>query len=177
MDYRLCGSEQVEVLKYSGEPQGKYFPYRGFPLAFERRPIELDRLAEMPEPAKALLLNLDDKRLWEKGKGSLEDWLGRPIETPEIPIFDLWWHQFGGLPWLVQGPERITCANEKCSWSRRGWRMKILAVILNDPPSGLPMAESLKKVEKNRGHFNQFVQEVFHMCKNCLTIHVGNRCD
>jgi hypothetical protein len=55
--------------------------------------------------------------------------------------------------------------------------MKVLATIHNDPPAGLPMVETRNEVEKRGGHFNNMVQVVFHICRNCLTIHAGNRCD
>ncbi len=173
MDYRVLSPDRIQVLQNLGKPQGEDFPYRRFPQTFERRPIELDRLTDMPKEARALLNTDWFDRLPTKAKRPLEKWIGRPLKYG----FDIWWHQFGGIPWLVQGPERIFCPNRDCSWARRRWAMKVLAVIRNDPPAGLPMCETMKEVEKRGGHFNDMVQVVFHICKCCLTIHVGNRCD
>jgi hypothetical protein len=174
MDYRVLAPDRLEVLKNTATRQGKYFPYRGFPREFERHAIELGRIADMPAEAMALAR----RAVWfdplpAKGKRALEKWIGRRLEDGS----DVWWHQFGGQPWLVQGPERIMCPNRACSLSRRRWAMKILAVICNDPPAGLPMVETLRDVKKNRGNFDRWCQVVFHICKGCLTIHAANRCD
>jgi hypothetical protein len=55
--------------------------------------------------------------------------------------------------------------------------MKIPAAISNDPPSGLPMVETMNDVKKNKGHFDYSVQVIFHICRGCLTLHAGNQCD
>jgi hypothetical protein len=173
MDYRVINQKRVAVLANKGTVQGKDFPYKKYPLQFQRHPIELDSLHELPKPAQRVVNTGLGMRVPESGKKELEKWLGRRVKSG----FDIWWHQLGGLPWLVQGPERIVCPNKECSWSRRGWAMKILAVIINDPPSGLPMVETMKEVNKRKGHFNNFVQVVFHICRSCLTLHAANRCD
>jgi hypothetical protein len=173
MDYRVVERNRVEVLRNQGTAQGKDFPYKNYPLQFDRQPIELDRLDEMPRRAQEVVNTAMGDPVPALGKRELAKWLGRPVRYG----FDIWWHQLGGLPSLVQGPEQIVCPNKTCSWSRRGWAMKILAVIINDPPSGLPMVETMQEVNKNKGRFNKYVQVVFHVCRGCLTLHVGNRCD
>jgi hypothetical protein len=173
MDYRSPTTNRITVLRNEVAYQRDDFPYKRFPLQFKRQPIALDKLADLPEKLKDYLSIGLFNPLPARAKKPLEKWLGRPVRYG----VDLWWHQFGGLPWLVQGPEQIVCPNEECSWSRRKRRMKVLAVIRNDPPSGLPMVETMRSVRKKNGHFNIFVQVVFHICKGCLTIHAGNRCD
>jgi hypothetical protein len=127
----------------------------------------------MPPAAKALVNTPLFDRLPPKSKQPLQKWIGRPLKRG----FDIWWHQFGGQPWLIQGPERIVCPNPDCSLSRRNWAMKILATVHNEPLAGLPMIETKKQVKKNKGHFNHWLQMVFHVCVGCWTIHAGNRCD
>jgi len=173
MDYRVVAPNRIVVLKNEGSYYGDDHPYKRFPLRFKRQPITLERLADLPDRLKKLLSTGFDWFLPAKARKPLEKWLGRPVRMS----LDIWWHQFGGEPWLVQGPEQIACPNEECSWSRRRRRMKVLAVLRNDPPSGLPMVETMRNVKKNGGHFNWFVQVVFHICKGCLTIHAANRCD
>jgi len=173
MDYRIVTPNRIKVLKNQGEFQGKHFPYKNYPLQFPRRPIELNRLIEMPEAAQKIVSScFGCDRIPASGKKALEKWLGRKVKF----AFDIWWHQLGGLPWLAQGPERIVCPNKQCSWSHRGWAMKILAVVMNDPPSGLPMVETIEEVKKDHGHFNNQVQVIFHVCRGCLTLHAANRC-
>jgi hypothetical protein len=174
MDYLVTDEGEIAVLGNSGTPQGADFPYRRFPLYFKRQPIELDALADTPENIRRIMdRNWMALRNPARERTPLERWLGRPAPTG----FDIWWHQLGGLPWLVQGPERILCPNARCAWSRRRRALKILAVIRNDPPSGLPMVETMAHVKKAKGHFDCFVQVVYHVCRHCLAIHVGNRCD
>jgi hypothetical protein len=171
MDYQVCDDDRIRLFSHTGEHQGKDFPYRSYPKEFERSPLEMDR---MPQTVRELLKGIDIiKRLTKQERNTLEKWIGHPLKF----AFDIWWHQFGGLPWLAQGPERVNCPNPECSWSRRGWPMKILAAIQNDPIYGLPMTESKKEIEKGGGHFNHWVQVTFHICRNCLTIHAANRCD
>lgn len=173
MDYRVTAKNHIQVLSNKGKYEGDEFPYKHFPLQFKRQPIELDKLGDLTkQQIKQLCLSWVDVPSGE-AKNFLEKWLGRKVKSG----FDIWWHQLGGIPWLVQGQEDIVCPNEECSWGRRGRRMKVLACILNDPPSGLPMIETMRDVKKNKGHFNNYSQIVFHICKGCQTIHSGNRCD
>jgi hypothetical protein len=172
LDYIVFSSNRLKVVKCQGQPQGGDFPYANYPVDFPRMPIQLDRLSNIPKDAK-LAIQDDSMRIPRAKRRLIESWLGRPVRFQ----FDIWWHQFGGQPWLVQGPERIICANKQCGWSRRKWPMKILASIINDPPGGLPMLETMEQVQKANGHFNSYVQVVFHICPGCLSIHAANRCD
>ena len=54
--------------------------------------------------------------------------------------------------------------------------MKELAVIHNDPHAGLPMIESAEKLS-DPSWFNEWVQVVYWVCEECLTIAASNRCD
>jgi hypothetical protein len=54
--------------------------------------------------------------------------------------------------------------------------MKELALICDDPKSGLPMVESMQEFSET-GSFNEWVQLVYWVCEECLTIAVSNRCD
>lgn len=174
MDYRVLSPDRVVVLQHRGMPQGKDFPYKHYPISFERQPVELDLLKDIPKATKKAIRDCDPTdRIRSSTKKSIEKWLGHSVKFG----FDIWWHQFGGQPWLIQGPERIICANKKCPWHRRKWAMKILASIINDPPGGLPMLETMEHVNEHRGHFNHYVQVVFHICGGCLSIHAANRCD
>lgn len=90
-------------------------------------------------------------------------------------------HQIGGLLNLVQGHEYIVCPNPDCRHHQmakqfRGTRMTELAVIHNDPHSGLPMCERLEELSEPTD-FNEFIQVVYWVCEECLTITASNRCD
>jgi hypothetical protein len=54
--------------------------------------------------------------------------------------------------------------------------MKELAVLFNDPKSGLPMVQSIESVEK-ASHWNEWIEVIFWICEECLTITASNRCD
>jgi hypothetical protein len=156
-----------------GRYQGDDFPYRRYPTAFPRQPIELSPFSELPSVVKQALKTPPGNQVPPKMRSAAKAWFGHRVRYG----FDLWWHQFGGSPWQIQGPERFECPNTKCSWSRRKIRMNVLAAIMNDPPSGLPMIEPMREVRKAKGHFNSYVQVIFHICRGCLTIHACNRCD
>jgi hypothetical protein len=172
-DYQVLDSDQLRILSFKGEKQGHDFPYKNFPSQFDRQPIELDLLEKIPIAATRALQADSFQKLRKPAKLALEKWLGRSVRHD----YDIWWHQFGGRPWLIQGKEKRVCANKRCSWSRRKWSMKILASIVNDPPGGLPMLETVEHVKKDKGFFNSWVQVVFHICPGCLSIHAANRCD
>ncbi len=172
-DYLVTEPGRVRILKSKGKYQGDDFPYKRFPVYFERQAIELDLLANIPRAAKRALEADSFKKLPKSTKTALEKWLGRPVRDE----YDSWRHQFGGRPWLIQGEERIVCANKQCFRNRRKLAMRVLASIINDPLGGLPMLETAEQVRASNGFFNSWVQVVFHICPNCLSIHAANRCD
>jgi hypothetical protein len=53
--------------------------------------------------------------------------------------------------------------------------MTFLAVVLNDPPGGLPMIEELN--DSTRESWNSTQQVIYHICDRCLTIWATNACD
>jgi hypothetical protein len=90
-------------------------------------------------------------------------------------------HQIGGLLNLAQGHQYIVCPNPNCEHHKSakkgyGARMMELAVIHNDPHSGLPMCETLEELSIP-SEFNEFVQVVYWVCEECLTITTSNCCD
>lgn len=54
--------------------------------------------------------------------------------------------------------------------------MRELAVFHIDLHSGLPMTERLEELSAP-GDFNKFIQVVYWVCEECLTIMASNRCD
>jgi hypothetical protein len=54
--------------------------------------------------------------------------------------------------------------------------MKELAVLFNDPLSGLPMIETIESMKKPL-RWNEWIQVVFWICEECLAISASNRCD
>jgi hypothetical protein len=146
---------------------------------YPERPLRLYRPEELPPVVRAYVLDERDDSLSfepipEDEQFILSSFFGHPVKTTMI---DLWWHQFGGEPWLVQGQEEIVCPNPKCKCHVRGVTMKILAAVCNDPPGGLPMVESIAMAQADHGHFDRGVQVVFHICNSCFTVQASNRCD
>jgi hypothetical protein len=171
LDYLLLNANRLRVLKHEGRYHPD-FPYSRYPPAFPRVPLEIERMDQASGDVKRAVRCSMLHEFTLKERRALKRYLGRPVRLG----FDLWLHQLGGVPWLIQGGERIPCANPDCSWNRRGWSMKVLAVVQNDPIGGLPMVETTREVTK-RGQANHWVQVVFHICKGCLSIHAANRCD
>jgi len=173
IDYRVVAPDRIEVLKMEGRRQGKDFPYKNFPLEFPKQPIVLQRLSTLPQAIKKSLGTRMFDKVPAPANKLLSHWLGHPV----LYGSNIWWHQFGGVPWLIQGQESIVCPRSECSYGRSGQPMKVLATVINDPQAGLPMVQSMEDLAENKGHANHFVQVVYHICPQCLTIHAGNRCD
>jgi hypothetical protein len=180
LTYIIIDGKRIKVLRNEGSSQGDDFPYPNFPRAFPSRPIlltpidyELGKLlAVYQEVDKDWLTKADQQKIKKRMKllrhgGFSENDVNR--------------HQVGGLLSLIQGHERVGCPNTKCRYYKlfkEGYavRMKELAVLCNDPNSGLPMVESPEELQ-NRSAWNEWVQVVYWVCEECLAIAASNRCD
>lgn len=172
--YRVAGPKVIDVLHSEGNYQGDDFPYRRFPKQFVRKPIQLEALAELPTKLKRYVSTGLLSEIPVKGRKLVSRWLGRPAKRG----FDIWWHQFGGHPYLFPGDwDPPQCRNANCPRSRGRSRMIALAAIHNDPPSGFPMFESMRDVRKADGKFNSLLKIGFFACRRCLSICAMNRCD
>lgn len=179
LSYQING-DSVEIFKNDGKPQGDDFPYAGFPAKLPKRsaklvpiPYETAKLLAVAQEVDEYWLHEFDKRAIQEGLQTLRHaWFSQNCINR---------HQTGGLLNLIQGHEYIVCPNPDCKHHQMakefcGSRMMELAVILNDPHSGLPMYERLEELSKPTD-FNEFVQVVYWVCEECLTIATSNRCD
>lgn len=179
--YRVISPKRVEVIiAKAGQEPDPNFPYEDFPLAFERRPIELERI---PYEIEKLLFIYSERYhlLSSHEEKTLMHWLKydrRWRYVRDLSVCVAYLHQFGGTPILIQGHEIHLCPNPRCRnyqlWERynldcnlEALRMKELAVIHDDPHSGLDMT----------GSNNPWVEVVFWICEGCFTILSANRCD
>jgi hypothetical protein len=174
LTYRIINDDSIDVLQSQGGNPSDDFPYADYPDAYPEMPLRLYRPDDLPKLVRKHIVEELDDPIPDDEKQALSDFFGRPVRST---LGDLWWHQFGGEPWLVQGDEEIACPNPECEHHSDGETMKIIAAICNDPLGGLPMIESIETVEANGRHFNHWVQVVFHICPLCLTVQAGNRCD
>jgi hypothetical protein len=180
ISYRFTKRGKIKVFDREGCPQGDDFPYRGFPHQFSRKPVSL-----VPIPYEVAKLLAISQEIDED-----EDWLSdddRNLIAKELSPLrhdgfgEEMRHQIGGLVKCVQGHEHVRCPNKKCERHKlfkdsKTFHMKELAVIHNDPRSGLPMVESLEEFERT-SRFNDWVQLVYWICDECLAITATNRCD
>jgi hypothetical protein len=179
LSYRIRNNS-IKIFKNEGKPQGDDFPYVNFPEKFERRSISLIPIPY--EAAKLLAVAQEIDVYW------LADSDKKIIQSELENLRPAWFskscfnrHQMGGLLHFMQGHEYVVCPNPDCKHHQaakkfRGTRMLELAAIHNDPQSGLPMIESLEELS-GQSDFNEFVQVVFWICEECLTVAVSNRCD
>jgi hypothetical protein len=180
--YRIA-ADDIEILEFHGQYQGDDFPYSNYPESFPKTPLQLSKRDEIPVEILEFLEKQgadsgeDEDEDWpmltQKECAVLTSWLGRPVTS----TLDIWWHQLGGEPFLLQGADTDPCPNSKCVAHKTKQPMKILAAIKNDPPSGLPMLETMSEVDANNGHFNHYVQLVYYFCDQCHTIRALNECD
>ena len=179
LSYQING-DSIKIFKNDGKPQGDDFPYAGFPDKFTKHPVKLIPIPY--ETAKLLAVAQEIDEYW------LHDPDNEAIQAGLQGLRHSWFskncinrHQIGGLLNFVQGHQYIVCPNPDCEHHQaakkfRGTRMMELAVIHNDPNSGLPMCERLEELS-DPADFNEFVQVVYWVCEQCLTITASNRCD
>lgn len=179
LSYQLVDPERIKVLETPDPDPRQAPPYDNYPERFDRRPIAL-----VPIPATInnllLLMQEIDSEEWvhDSDLSALASWLGRDVEDRP----DMWRHQIGGAPYLLGGHEELLCPNLSCELSRPWVRneirfaMKELAVIHNDPRNGLPLWDPPSVLDEGRD-VDHWVQLVYHVCEECLTLRVGLRRD
>jgi hypothetical protein len=179
LSYQVHG-DSIQVFRNEGKPQGDDFPYAEFPEEFERRPVKLMPIPYETAKLLAVAQEIDEYWLTEQDKMGIQNGL----DNLRHGLFSKRCfnrHQVGGLLNLMQGHESVTCPNPFCknhpaANKYSAPRMKELAAIHNDPHSGLPMIESLEELSKP-SDFNEFIQVVYWVCEECLTVAASNRCD
>lgn len=180
ISYKIEDSDKIEILKNKGSAQDEDFPYEKFPQSFPRKPIKIVPI--LYEVAKLLAVSQEIDEYWLSAEDNQE--IQKELAVLRHSGFsknDINRHQIEGLLNLIQGHENIQCSNKECKNSsdfaaNYGARMKELAVIHNDPFSGLPMVEAFGDSEE-KSNFNEWVQLVYWICEECLSITVSNRCD
>jgi len=180
LSYRVVRPDKIEVLQNNGQPAGPDFPYRSYPDHFPRTPVKTVQIHYQTAKLLVIQQEIGEEWLSENDKQLLFDGL-KSLRHDAFANYDINRHQIGGLVSLIQSHERIQCPNPQCRlhatyYESSNARMKELAVIHNDPCSGLPMMEALAELEES-SDFNEWVQLVYWVCEECLTIAVSNRCD
>lgn len=170
----------IKVFKNEGKPQGDDFPYAEFPNEFARRPVKLVPIPYKTAKLLVVAQEIDEYWLTEQDTKAIQNGLER-LRHALFSKRGFNRHQVGGLLNLVQGHEYIVCPNPACKDHQAakkfsGTRMMELAAIHNDPHSGLPMIESMEELSEP-SNFNEFIQVVYWVCGECLTIATSNRCD
>jgi hypothetical protein len=182
ISYSIIDSKRIKILKHEGKKAPSSFPYGDYPISFPRRPVSLipidyslAKLLAIYQDIDEDWLSKDDLKLLDKGINKLRH--------NRFERFNVNRHQFGGLLGLIQGHETIGCPNPHCECHNKFFKdraiycsMKELAVIFNDPISGLPMTNPIDP-SGDQEEWNEYVQVVFWICEECLAITAGNACD
>lgn len=180
LTYRVIDEKRIKVFRNKGTRQGDDFPYSNFPHAFLSRAISLTPINYELGKLLAVYQEVDKDWLTEADQKAIKRGM-KLLRHRGFSSGDVNRHQIGGLLGLIQGHERVGCPNRKCRYHKLfedGYAvsMKELAVLCNDPYSGLPMVESLDELE-NPSRWNEWVQVVYWVCEECLAIAASNRCD
>jgi hypothetical protein len=177
LSYQLLAEDRIKVIETPDPDPAEGAAYDDFPVQFEEREISLLPVPTALNNLLLLMQEIDDEDwLVDSDKQMLSRWLEREVEDRP----DLWRHQFGGACYLLGGHEELLCPNLSCELSRPWVRdeirftMKELAVIHNDPARGLPLADPVSKVTQDRD-IDHWVQLVYHLCEECLTLRVSWR--
>ncbi|HXT12853.1 MAG TPA: hypothetical protein VN873_14925 [Candidatus Angelobacter sp.] len=173
-------SGSLKVFKNEGKRQGNDFPYPAFPKTFPKRSAKLTPIPYETAKLLAVAQEIDEYWLKESDKEAIKNGLEK-LRHPWFSNKCLNRHQMGGLLNLLQGHEYIVCPNPDCKNHQLArefgaTRMMELAAIHNDPHSGMPMCERIEDLS-DPTDFNEFVQVVYWVCEECLTIAASNRCD
>ena len=179
LSYQISG-DSLKIFKNDGKSQGDDFPYGRFPDKFAERPVKLVPIPYATAKLLAVAQEIDEYWLQAQDKKAIQEGL-QELRNSWFSKNCINRHQIGGLLNLIQGHEYIVCPNPDCKHHQAadrssGTRMMELATIQNDPYSGLPMCERLEELS-DPSDFNEFVQVVYWVCEECLTIAASNRCD
>jgi hypothetical protein len=179
LSYKING-RSITIFKNDGKKEGDDFPYADFPDKFPKRPVKLVPVPYETAKLLAVAQEIDEYWLSEDDRKSLQDRL-RDLRHLKFAKSGLCRHQIGGLLYLIQGHDYIKCPNPECKYyvlktKFSGVRMLELATLHNDPYSGLPMCERLEEISEP-GDWNEYIQVVYWVCEECLTLTVSNRCD
>jgi hypothetical protein len=170
MAYEVVDDKTVRLIaRDRGARFLKDWPYENYPLAFERRPLVLERLPDDIEKIVAIGQELGREWITERDWDRYTDWTGYEEST-----FNR--QQLGGLPYLAQDDVGVECPRRGCRWQKNftgyvGGTMKVLASVHHDS-RWLPMIEP-----PSRSIGNEFVQVVFRICPGCSAIRVEQMCD
>jgi len=175
LSYQMPAPGRVRILRNEGRPQGNDFPYPGFPGQFPRRPVKVVPIPYDTAKLLALSQEVDPEWLSPEDRDLLASRM-RALRHEHFSKNDINRHQIGGLLNLIQGHESVACPNPGCGAHKSCAQVYELAVIHDDPASGLPMVEAMEEFRET-GSFNEWVQVIYWVCDECLTIAASNRCD
>jgi hypothetical protein len=179
LSYQVNGGA-IKIFKNDGRAEGDDFPYAGFPAKFPKRPVQLIPIPYETAKLLAVAQEIDERWLAEEDRKAIEERF-QGLRHSQFAKSCLVRHQIGGLLYLIQGHDYIVCPNPDCEHHKlakrgSGTRMIELAVLHNDPYSGLPMCERLEEISLPVD-WDEFVQVVYWVCEECLTLMASNRCD
>lgn len=179
LSYKVNG-RSIKIFKNEGKPEGEDYPYAGFPVKFPKRNVKLVPIPYETAKLLAVAQEIGDRWLTEQDQQAIEDGF-KILRHHLFAKSCLVRHQIGGLLYLLQGHDWVKCPNPECrDYSMKtklsGVRMLELATLHNDPYSGLPMCQTLEELS-DPNEFDEFVQVVYWVCEECLTLTASNRCD
>jgi hypothetical protein len=182
ISYSIIDSKHIKVLKHYGEKASSDYPYDNYPKSFDRQPISLIPIDYSLAKLLAIFQEVDRFWLSDEDLQLIKAGIAK-LRHNKFGRADINRHQFGGLLRLIQPHDKLGCPNSYCKNHKLfidGFEqdscMRELAVICNDPISGLPMVDSIDP-SGSQNDFNEFVQVVFYICDECLTITVRHQCD
>jgi hypothetical protein len=175
ISYSIIDSKQIKVLRYEGEKGDSDFPYNDYPISFPRRPISLMPIDYHLAKLLSFCQEIDEYWLSDEDLKLLEDGISK-LRHNKFGRGNTNRHQLGGLLRLIQKHRFMGCPNSCCKRHKQFYEdkalncsMKELAVIFNDPISGLPMVDPVDP-SGDQEQWDPYVQVVFYVCDECLAI-------
>ena len=160
--YRVAPGGEITVYEFGRKHRlVPDFPYEGYPPAFPKVAVRLERLGY--EQQKVLLMadRLSEDGDFRLGSMSAED--RKLVRSWGYPVT-----QVGGFHRLIQGRPLTPCPNRSCPSYGWPWGMDVFATVWNSPAAGVTFWG-----KDDEG----YIVLVYEQCGGCGTICVSNQCD
>jgi len=163
--YQVLADDEVRVLSldesYGDSELDLSLPHDEFPdKAFPEMPVKLEPIEYQAYRAMVLAGKQNEFGMLSENMSEADEAQLRQLDWPAS------FAQLGGLHWLIQGPPESVCPNPECKCHEQEWpRMVVFAVIWDRAIPGFSF------------WYNDYVQMIFEICTECLSIQTTNACD
>jgi len=162
MDYQIISDERIRILRLSNTKVVADHPYENYPESFPSMPVSIEPISYDLHKTLAFAAKAEEDgiSLWD-----LSDKDQALLKRLDWPFS---FAQLGGLHWMIQGYPSSLCPDPRCRLHKQGeGTMIVFAVIWNTPAPGISLW----------GEYGNYVQIIYEVCPECMSIKACNQCD